>query len=170
MEKLREPIHQPSLKQTAGSVVSRKSAQSALRTARGQADLVTPHHPAMDKRCSPFHRRKRMVGPTAERSCHVERPTASLLTDGGARRAWRWILARTRGAVGYDRWATVLGIGLAEEETRRIRVREGGPPVSTEYLRDDSFLLDRLISSFWIIGSKLNGAKRCNGGLKFQIS
>jgi hypothetical protein len=33
MEKLREPTHQPSLKQTAGSVVSRKPAQSALRTA-----------------------------------------------------------------------------------------------------------------------------------------
>jgi len=33
MEKLGKSMHQPSLKQTAGSVVSRKPAQSALRTA-----------------------------------------------------------------------------------------------------------------------------------------
>ena len=33
MEKLGKSMHQPSLKQTAGSVVSRKPAQSALRIA-----------------------------------------------------------------------------------------------------------------------------------------
>jgi len=33
MEKLGKSMHQPSLKQTAGSIVSRKPAQSALRTA-----------------------------------------------------------------------------------------------------------------------------------------
>jgi hypothetical protein len=33
MEKLGKSMHQPSLKQTAGSVVSRKLAQSALRIA-----------------------------------------------------------------------------------------------------------------------------------------
>jgi hypothetical protein len=32
-KKLGKPMHQPALKQTAGSVVSRKPAQSALRTA-----------------------------------------------------------------------------------------------------------------------------------------
>jgi hypothetical protein len=31
---------------------------------------------------------------------------------------WSWILARARGATCNDRWATALGIGLAEEETR----------------------------------------------------
>jgi hypothetical protein len=86
-----------------------------------------------------------MVGPAAEHSGHVERATVSLLADGGAGHTWRWILARARGAACYDQWAMALGIGLAEEKTCRIRVREGGPPVSTEYLQDGGFLLDHLI-------------------------
>jgi hypothetical protein len=46
-----------------------------------------------------------------------------------------------------ERHATALGIGLAEEGTRlaRIQAREGGPPISTEYLRDDGFVLDHLV-------------------------
>jgi hypothetical protein len=68
--------------------------------AQDHADIATPRQPAMDKRHSPFRRRRSTVGPTAERSGHVGYPTLSLflLADGGAGRAWRWILARERGA------------------------------------------------------------------------
>jgi hypothetical protein len=67
------------------------------RKARDQVDLAMPRQLTMDKRRSPSHRQRRAVGPAVEHSGHVGRPTLSLLTDGGAGRACRWILARARG-------------------------------------------------------------------------
>jgi hypothetical protein len=53
---------------------------------------------------------------------------------------------QARGAACYDRWATALGTGLVEEETcRGFGLAKVVPRVSTKYLRDDDFVVDRLI-------------------------
>jgi hypothetical protein len=124
------------------------------RKAQDHADIATPRQPAMDKRHSPFRRRRSTVGPTAERSGHMGYPTLSLsfsslmgerdvLGDG----SWQGREERAcRRPVGDGVRNRALGRG----DALRIRAHEDAPTCQHQVFAGRRLRLIGFVLNLWI--------------------